>query len=98
MADRPTILLYTDEAKIEPDVRAAMIEAGYLPVQVASVDAVRVLESPVFVEAAQLDAMSRTCLQLMHENPGSTVTTNFGAKFSGVILAGLARTAAKKVP
>lgn len=78
---RPVIFLYTDDAQLDDDVRAKMIEAGYLPVKVADVDGVRMLPTSVSVDTSEVSAITAAALDAIIKSAESTTTwaASFGA-------------------
>jgi hypothetical protein len=90
---RPVIFLYTEAAQIADDVRAGMIEAGYLPVLVADVNEVKILTAPLAVEATDLSAITVAALDAIVKSSGSTMSwaSHFGARVASELLATSAR-------
>ena len=88
LKQRPSIFLYTDAAAITDEVRIAMIEAGYLPVRVASVDDVRILTNPVTYDGVAIPLVTQAALEaLLKSNESvSTWTSRFGACLARLLL------------
>jgi hypothetical protein len=57
-----TLFLYTNKAQVSEDTRKAMIAAGYLPVMVADMDQVKLIETQVHLSRAQLDTIGQAAL------------------------------------
>ncbi len=57
-----TIFLYTDATSLDPETRSAMIEAGFLPVHVADLDAVRLINPEVTLPRDRLDKIGAAAL------------------------------------
>lgn len=85
---RPSIFLYTEVASITDEVRSAMIEAGYLPVLVASVDSVRILTCPVTYDGIALPLITQAALQAILKSVDSTNAhaSRFGADLARLLL------------
>jgi len=66
------IFIYTDKAKIEADARKMLIEAGYIPVQVAAIDNVKLLPLMVHHEVStdEIDAVSHVALRTLMTGKG----------------------------
>jgi hypothetical protein len=59
-----TVLLYTAAATIDDTIKVALIEAGYIPIQVTDQSAVRLIPLPgPHVPRAQLDVITATALE-----------------------------------
>jgi hypothetical protein len=67
---RGVIFLYTDAAQIDARTRKAMTASGFLPVKVASLDAVRLIEAPLAVPSAEISEILRAALIVLN-NTGS---------------------------
>lgn len=67
------IFLYTDAALIDARTKRAMIAAGFLPIKVASLDAVKFLEPPLLpVPQAEIGEILRAALDaLANSHPGN---------------------------
>lgn len=68
---RSTIFLYTDAAQIDARTKKAMVAAGFLPVKVATLDAVKFLEPQVPVPAAEVSEILRAALDALMNGGGS---------------------------
>ena len=86
---RPVIFLYTEAAAIKDDVRERMIEAGYLPVLVADINAVKIMTPPVTIDPAELSAVTVAALEaiLASSAQGTTTSYNFGLSVATELLA-----------
>ncbi len=86
---RPSIFLYTDAAEITDEVRSAMIEAGYLPVRVQSVDSVRILTAPLTYDEIALPLITRAALHALVQSRQSTTAhaAEFGVDLARLLLA-----------
>ncbi len=74
------LVLYTEAAQIDARTKKAMVAAGYLPVRVASMDAVKI------VEAIPVDLMMGALVDSVAANPGSTVAIDWGPRLAKRLL------------
>ena len=89
MTHRPVIFLYTGAAEVSDDVREKMTEAGYLPVKVADIDAVKILTAPMAIDPADLSAITVAALDALLKSASATTTHvgQFGARLAAELLA-----------
>lgn len=83
---RPSIVLYTDAAAIDDDVKAAMIEAGYLPVRVSDVDAVRIMPVTHGIDAGDMSAITAAALEAVAKHGTQDVPARFGWALTKALL------------
>lgn len=85
----PSIFLYTDAADLTDEVKSAMIEAGYLPVRVESLDSVRILTAPVTYDEVVLPLVLRAALGALEKSAhsGTYHTAEFGLRLARLLLA-----------
>lgn len=73
------IVLFTKDAKISDEAKALMIEKGYVPVEVETLDAVKVLEIPSVVAAGDMDVITAAAIDAINSFlPGAAVHGAFG--------------------
>lgn len=77
------IVLFTPDAKLTDEVKALLVANDYIPVEVASMDSVKVL--PPVVPQAQLDMMSKAAMEVAY-GYNSTTQQHFGAAILKIIL------------
>lgn len=97
---RPVIFLYTDAAEIDADIRAKMIEAGYLPVRVADVNSIRILPAHIAFENSDVPVITAAALDAIIKSTESTSAwaANFGANIARNIRASKTKTYPGKTP
>ncbi len=83
---RPVIFLYTEATHIPDDLRAAMIESGYLPVCVADIHEVKILRAPLAVEATDLSAITAAALDAIVSS-STMIQSRFGTTLASELLA-----------
>lgn len=94
MSDRqPVIFLYTEAAQLDARTRKAMVAAGFLPVKVATLDAVKIIELPVAVGDVQLSEVARAALTAVLEGGEAN---RFGRNLADRLLALSARAEAAR--
>lgn len=63
------IFLYTESAELDARTRKAMVVAGYLPVKVAALDAVKFLEPAPEIPNAEVGEILRAAMEAMMNTP-----------------------------
>jgi hypothetical protein len=69
------LVLYTEAAQIDARTKKAMVAAGYLPVRVASMDAVKIVEA---IPAGLMGVTMGALVDCVAANPASTVAHGWG--------------------
>lgn len=95
---RPTIFLYTNAALIDARTKKAMIAAGFLPVKVATLDAVQFLEPAPVVPVAEVGEILRAALDAIANATGhvNTFKSDVQQHFARSLAARLIRAADRK--
>lgn len=77
------IFLYTKDASLGEEERKLVIAAGYIPVEVASFDAVKILPPPL--PKAQLDMISNAALIVISKS-SDNIRALFASYLCGALL------------
>jgi len=86
ITQRATIFLYTKGAKIDDAVKDRLIAAGYLPIAVASVDAIRLLETTIAFDPMKMDALLTAALTTVRSSSSPYVKESFANKLCDLLL------------
>lgn len=82
---RPVIFLYTEAAQIDAHTRKAMVAAGFLPVKVSSLDAVKIIDSPMVIADAELPYVVRSALDAIGAYSSPSIRDAFATRLIGLL-------------
>lgn len=87
VSDRKSLFLYTDQTELSDEMKAAMLEAGFVPIKVADLAQHKIISAPIRVEvtAEHMDLVTQVALSTINSYGGS-VAESFGSRLAKLLL------------